>query len=129
MCFLIGSKLSRDRAVKLHISRPSAWFSSYYIVRVFSRNIVLVCWTKTPESSRCHNSLVYVTKLMIMCRILKFTFIPKVFLVLVYYTIYCMNVRETWRLIQPRNIIFPSGDDFSWLNKSSYFPHYHAINI
>lgn len=75
MCFLIGSKLSRDRAVKLHISRPSAWFSSYYIVCVFSRNIVLVCWTKTPESSRCHNSLVYVTKLMIMCRILKF-FLP-----------------------------------------------------
>ena len=34
----------------------------------------------------------------------------------------------------PQNNKFPSGDalgklDFSWRNKSSYFPHHHAINV
>jgi hypothetical protein len=45
----------------------------------------------------------------------------------------CMIVREIWRFVRPRKIIFPEGNargeyDFSWVNKASYLPNIHAIN-
>jgi hypothetical protein len=54
---------------------------------------------------------------------------------LIYRILYicCMIVREIWRFVHPRKIIFPEGNargeyDISWVNKSSYLPNIHAIN-
>ena len=44
--------------------------------------------------------------------------------------IYLPCIREIWRFVHPRKVIFPEGKyDFSRVNKSSYLPYARKINV
>lgn len=65
----------------------------------------------------------------ILYNYLLFGIIIKTFIALMF-----MEYEYEYEYLFPQKTKFPSFDalgkyDYSWRNKSSYFPHYHAINV